>query len=160
MIYENYCSFEVSKLLKEIGFNEPCLKDYWYSDKELHSLSYGHLSYHKNEDLNTYHQYNKCTAPTYGGVIDWLKEKYNIWTYCCPSNLKEFGEWKGGAYWIKESVPIIFNNSSHYVYSNEPSEVIEQILLYLLKNVIQGTENCCTDRKNLKEEDDDDDWIL
>ena len=35
-IKEDFVSFEVAKLLKEKGFNEYCLKNYWSSDKELH----------------------------------------------------------------------------------------------------------------------------
>ena len=38
-ITEDYCDFETAKLLKEKGFNEPCLKEYYISSGELSSVS-------------------------------------------------------------------------------------------------------------------------
>jgi len=129
-----YCSFIVSKLLKEKGFNEYCLKNYWDSDEELHNWSYNGLEYHTNKEKNN--NTKDCSAPTHEQAIIWLKENHNIWIYCYPSNWKEYGEWEGGACWIDENVSVIFNNSSHSLYANEPEEVIEMVLLYVLRNII------------------------
>lgn len=124
-----YCSYSVSKLLKEKGFDEPCYN--WYnSNKELRQTD---LKLNNKDLLKSESEY---LCPTHEQVIIWLKENHNIWIYCYPSNWKEYGEWEGGACWIDENVSVIFNNSSHSLYANEPEEVIEMVLLYVLRNII------------------------
>lgn len=69
MIQEDYVSFETAKLLKEKGFNEPCLMCY-NSDKKLDN--YGHYYSCKNSDVFA------LTAPTLQMVMKWLRELHNI----------------------------------------------------------------------------------
>ena len=68
MITEDYVSFEVAKLLKEKGFNEYCLKNYWSSDKELHDWKW-ELSYNRNSDGNC--NTKDCAAPTLQMAMKW-----------------------------------------------------------------------------------------
>lgn len=75
MIKEAYVSFEVAKLLKEKGFNEYCLKNYWSSDKELHDWKW-ELSYNRNSDGNN--NTKDCSAPTQAMAMKWLREVHNI----------------------------------------------------------------------------------
>jgi len=75
MITEDYCSFEVAKLLKEKGFDEYSLKNYWSSDKELHDWKW-ELSYNKNSDGNR--NTKDCAAPTHQMAMKWLREVHNI----------------------------------------------------------------------------------
>ena len=64
MITEDYVSFETAKLLKEKGFNEPCVyvychdssEDIWDADKE---------------DI-------ACQKPTLQMAMKWLREKHNL----------------------------------------------------------------------------------
>ena len=131
-----YCSFELSKLLKEKGFNEYSF--FFYNNKkELDSIGKA-LNNASIDEGHDYGMRTKCevSAPTHEEAIIWLKENHNIWIYCYPSNWKEYGEWEGGACWIDENVSVIFNNSSHSLYANEPEEVIEMVLLYVLRNII------------------------
>ena len=75
MITEDYVSFESAKLLKEKGFDEYCLKNYWESDKELHGWTW-ELSYGKNSEKNTCCK--DCSAPTLQMAMKWLREVHKI----------------------------------------------------------------------------------
>ena len=67
MIKESYCSFEVSKLLKEKGFDEPCCGRYSIRSKEFH-LDCTKMC--NNGGLF------ECAAPTHQMAMAWLREKY------------------------------------------------------------------------------------
>ena len=73
---EDYVSFEVAKLLKEKGFNEYCLKNYWSSDKELHDWKW-ELSYNRNSDGNC--NTKDCAAPTLQMAMKWLREVHHYY---------------------------------------------------------------------------------
>jgi hypothetical protein len=68
IITEDYVSFEVAKLLKEKGFDEPCIAI--YEDKVLRTNTL--CDYH-NSELSSY-----VCAPTYQGVMKWLRIKHNL----------------------------------------------------------------------------------
>lgn len=65
MIKEAYCSFEVAKLLKEKGFNEPCRAVYEEEILRINTL----CDYH-NSELSSY-----VCAPTLQMAMNWLREK-------------------------------------------------------------------------------------
>lgn len=69
MITEDYVSFEVAKLLKEKGFDEPCLMCYTY-DKKLGN--YGQYNSYKNSEVFS------LTAPTLQMAMRWLREVHNV----------------------------------------------------------------------------------
>ena len=66
MIKESYCSFEVSKLLKEKGFNTPCSGRYSVRSKEFH-LDCTKMC--NNGGLF------ECAAPTHQMACDWVRKK-------------------------------------------------------------------------------------
>lgn len=66
MIKEAYCSFEVSKLLREKGFNTPCSGRYSVRSKEFH-LDCTKMC--NNGGLF------ECAAPTHQMAMAWLREK-------------------------------------------------------------------------------------
>ena len=69
MIKEAYCSFEVSNILKEKGFNTPCSGRYSVRSKEFH-LDCTKMC--NNGGLF------ECAAPTHQMAMAWLREKYGI----------------------------------------------------------------------------------
>ena len=75
MIQEAYCSFEVSKLLKEKGFNEPC-KDFYRKENEewLHRNTYEYNYF--NLQMPRWEDCYSC--PTHQMAMAWLREKYRI----------------------------------------------------------------------------------
>jgi len=75
MIKEAYCSFEVAKLLKEKGFDEPCM-GYYHT-----------IVYHANEkeiylsalcEKNSSWMGDCISAPTHQMAMAWLREVYHI----------------------------------------------------------------------------------
>ena len=72
MVSEDYCSFELSKLLKEKGFDGECVGCYWNSKKTF-DVNYEPLSY-SDGDLRD----EVILAPTHQMAMKWLREVHNI----------------------------------------------------------------------------------
>jgi hypothetical protein len=68
MIKEAYCSYEISKLLKEKGFDEECTHYFTYEDGEL--IEYTNGVYSRNSK-----DCHRCTSPTHQMATAWLREK-------------------------------------------------------------------------------------
>ena len=73
MIHEDYVSFEVAKLLKEKGFDEPCIA--LYEEKVLHINT---LCDYYNSELSSY-----VCAPTHQMAMKWLREVHHIHIEIC-----------------------------------------------------------------------------
>ena len=77
MIKEAYVSFELAKLLKEKGFDEPCYQKY-DSDGEL---SFNHVGYINSEkSCDDFY----ALAPTHQMAMAWLREIHNIFIVIEP----------------------------------------------------------------------------
>ena len=72
MIKEAYCSFEVAKLLKGKGFDEPCLQ-MWECGPDKKYLFRLQSSCYQNIT-----EEDSCLAPTHQMAMAWLREKYYI----------------------------------------------------------------------------------
>lgn len=68
-ITEDYVSFETAKLLKEKGFDEPCLSYFW---SEGIDTSYTDIPFTQN---NMYE--GQILRPTFQMAMKWLREKHN-----------------------------------------------------------------------------------
>ena len=71
-IDESYCSFELSKLLKEKGFNVGC-KYFYHSVEKIESIA---NKYPLNSELNS-----KYSRPTHALAIKWIWVNFGIWVY-------------------------------------------------------------------------------
>lgn len=69
IIKEDYVSFEVAKLLKEKGFNEPCF--YYYKDGNLMFSPF--LKGRNSYQTDTY------SAPTLQMAMRWLREVHHLY---------------------------------------------------------------------------------
>ena len=118
MIKEAYCSYEVSKLLKEKGFDEPCCGRYSIRSKEFH-LDCTKMC--NNGGLF------ECAAPTHQMAMAWLREKYGFHIYTFYEN--EF-HW----HYVIDSLTKKWRYSVSENKSND--EAIEAALKYTLKNLI------------------------
>ena len=74
MIQEAYCSYEVSKLLKEKGFDELCNKKY-NSYKSLVFAGKITELWQKNSEFDIDEE---CSAPTQQMAMRWLREVHDI----------------------------------------------------------------------------------
>jgi hypothetical protein len=135
MITEDYVGFETAKLLKEKGFDEYCLKNYWDSDKELHDWKW-ELSYNRNsgENRNT----KDCAAPTQSLVLKWLRLCYDIVIDISPNlTLNDVckGSFMSEIYQYGHIVPegeFGCNVGDDYTYE----QAVEAALKYTLENLI------------------------
>lgn len=71
MITEDYCSYEVSKLLKEKGFNVPCLA-HWHIGNDGHE-KFSDYPFNWNEKVKNDLGWLSC--PTHQMAMKWLREK-------------------------------------------------------------------------------------
>ena len=122
MITEDYCSYEVSKLLKEKGFEGIC--DYAYSNKG---------NYFEIDRSNFDEVY--CLRPTLQMAMKWLRLKHNILLFLLPT--QENGKlvylvevWT----WNEEEG--IYESTYAPMPRKEPEKAVEAALKYTLENLI------------------------
>lgn len=108
MIKEDYCSYEVAKLLKEKGFDEACYS-YYMTTKTLHTTFHNRVHveeepYFNSGDLDGMYDVEDksliediCSAPTHQMTCKWLREVHNLF--------------------VEIHVSIDLNGNYHYSYS-------------------------------------------
>lgn len=111
-IDETYCSFAVSKLLKEKGFEIPCIM---LVDEFEHLMNDG-----------SYYEY-KFPSPTHALAIEWIRINLGQWIYVVPQTL--LGKRKCDTYYHT----IVGDDITHSDFYNSPAEATEAALLYILK---------------------------
>ena len=128
MIKEAYCSYEVSKLLKEKGFDEECTHYYSCEDDEL--IEYTNGVYSRNSK-----DCHRCTSPTHQMAMAWLREVHNIIIVIEPHMHDYINEktssyvtslWQGDNYYEN----ITLKDYSTY------EEAVEATLKYVLEKLI------------------------
>ena len=127
MIKETYCSFEVSKLLKEKGFNCPC--KVVYSPK-------GIIKHYLKEEVYAHNlKGHKKLCPTHQMAMAWLREVHNICiviephAYDCINEKNSsyvYSLWQGDNYYENPEL------KSYPSYE----EAVEAALKYSLENLI------------------------
>ena len=140
MIQEDYCSFELSKLLKEKGFDIP--SNYaWHGgikepDFHRHSRNFNGGEY---KDLRT----KWYSAPTHQMAMKWLRELYkiSIEIYCIPSYTKGLVVWR---YMIRNcetcdevDYPNGYPAQEYLIYE----DAVEAALKYCLTKLINNETN-------------------
>lgn len=133
MINEDYVSFETAKLLKEKGFDEYCLKNYWSTDKELHNWGW-ELSYHRNSDRNR--NTKDCVAPTLQMAAKWLREVHKLFIFISTwlmheNNVQYYFE-------IREIKTSDFETLYDYTSEelNSPEKATEVAIKYCLEHLL------------------------
>ena len=148
MITEDYCSYEVAKLLKEKGFKESTQlvwyehlpspnavydleigkpkRDYFYWEKEGERNS----PWTNNSPVPSYINGEVYSCPTHQMAMKWLREVHNLWCEISPEGK---GLWYIEVYSLtdEEYIP---NSNAHEIKSYE--EAVEKALKYSLKNLI------------------------
>ena len=72
MITEDFCSFEVAKLLKEKGFNELCI--FKYSSEGVRMKAGVAIDEWQNSELDD----DECSCVSHQMAMKWLREVHNI----------------------------------------------------------------------------------
>jgi hypothetical protein len=123
-ITEDYCSFEVSELLKEKGFNEDCHALYDVNTEQLDIKNAGDVFNNKQWE-------NYISAPTQSLALKWLREVHNI--HCTIDiGYGNKTEYFSNIHSTKKS-GTLHNETGYY---NSYEESVEAALLYVLKNMI------------------------
>lgn len=125
MITEDYCSYEVAKLLKEKGFDESCYT--CYVEKEISHYDYSSTNYELIDGV--------ISCPTLQMAMKWLREEKSTLIVIEPHDYDYINEKsKSFSYslWVGD-------NYYEYIESKDyPSyeEAIEAALKYCLQNLI------------------------
>ena len=132
MITEDYCSFEVAKLLKEKGFDVPVNYEYHYKI----TIPQFHRKKHNFNGI----EYSNCSsewysAPTHQMAMKWLRKEHNILLFLLPA--QENGKlvylvevWT----WNEEEG--IYESTYAPMPRKEPEQAVEAAIKYCLKNLI------------------------
>ena len=122
MIKEDYCSYEVAKLLKEKGFHEPCIATYNSTTKNFQVEEI-------YEDW-TIHWKGYISAPTLQMAMKWLREVHDIDICVFPYQ----ADYISYSYKVK-----IYKNKEIYLTitdSKTYEDAVEAALKYCLQNLI------------------------
>ena len=128
MVNEDYLSFEVAKLLKEKGFDEPCFMSYWLRTKDKPELA------HLEQTSNNYSDCVSC--PTLQMAMRWLREVYKIFI---KINIVPYTTITMEQHYYfftiyRERKPV-YGHMIDYYYSTY-EEAVEAALKYCLENLI------------------------
>lgn len=139
-IKERFCSREVSKLLKEKGFNEPVHYEYHYTISEP--------QFHKKLHNFNGDEYSNCetewfSAPTHQMALDWLRQVYNIHIYIEMGIREDRRLDKYIAFWnptIRNILePDISEKAQEYFawrFYDDFKDAVDDSLLFILENLI------------------------
>lgn len=101
-ITEDYCSFELSNLLKEKGFN--CVTDMYYSPEgKLCCWMPNNLKSHL-DNLGAETWWWKCVAPTIQLACKWLRIKHNLCVIPIMTSKvirEKYGCWEADIYYYE-----------------------------------------------------------
>lgn len=127
MIEEAYCSNEVARLLKEKGFDEPCVRfSYQLKDRVKYGMD---KDCPTNTDLKPIYT-SVWSVPTYQMAMAWLREVHYLWIDIEPlTNHK----WTWGI-WFMNDPKLKMGESSQVISTYE--EAVEASLTFVLENLI------------------------
>ena len=79
MIEEQFVSFETAKLLKEAGFDVPCISQYMQNGFKWNGVSLNKVNFNEYESV--------FSCPTQALAARWLREAHNLHVYAVQTNL-------------------------------------------------------------------------
>ena len=128
MIKEDYCSYEVAKILKEKGFNESCYT--CYVEKEISHYDYSSTNYELIDGV--------ISCPTIQMTMKWLREIHNKH---CDIGYDIDLHWFFQIIDLKETIEYDYTETKYYHAENETGfnsyeEAVEAALKYCLDNLI------------------------
>lgn len=128
MILEDYCSYEVSKLLKEKGFDEEVLAVYIYDKLFVKG---------ENEIVNTANV-PIIPAPTHQMVMKWLREEKHYYIQIMLDSWALGGH--TGYYVVIQRIDndfeIMLQDALDEVFYNSYEDAVEATLKYCLENLL------------------------
>ncbi len=81
---ENFVTYKQALVLKELGFDEPCLAFFLNTGKFYTTVEYPHsITYHKQNQLGDYN-YDSTSAPLKQDIFKWFRDKHQIDGWVVP----------------------------------------------------------------------------
>lgn len=132
MITEDYVSFETAKLLKEKGFDEPCLSFFWTEDTG------SDVEYCDRPFTNKQLYSGQILRPTLQMAMKWLREMHNKH---CDVGYDIDLEWFFQIIDLKETVDYDYLETKYYHPENGTGfksyeQACEAAIKYCLENLI------------------------
>lgn len=78
---DQFVTYEIAKKLKELGFNESCLGDYYERDGKFELVIYGEFRPDTVEWM---------PSPLWQQAIDWLRTEHGIYVAYVPKSVHNF----------------------------------------------------------------------
>ena len=124
---EQFCDYETSKMLKELGFDEPCFGVYSVSGEFNYPHEVHQLYRPKNTQLGLY-----PTAPLFQQVKQWIYETHQAYIqldfdkdgYYIASLVSEDGNWN-----------FVLDNSKIHDYVEAENHAIQKSVEWLHENI-------------------------
>jgi hypothetical protein len=126
-IKEAYVSFEVAKLLKEKGFNEPCLSYFW-GEENNKEISYTDFQF-TNKQLYS----DQILRPTHQMACAWLREEHHIFIEIGTS-VDLNGNYHFGYTILDNKCKYLTRGYTDFNFNYE--DAVEAALEYTVKNLI------------------------
>ena len=128
---EAYCSYEISKLLKEKGFNEKCYGGYHleFDDNDNSVLMFEKwITYPHNNDFED--EGFLCSAPTHQMALAWLRQKHNI---NIEIHFNRYGpNYKYEIIYKPEILDDIYSTGNYLYYEDTVEAALEDVLKHLI----------------------------
>ena len=97
-IQNQFCNYKIALKLKELGFNEECIS-WYFNDKINNSIHICDIlalnKYYKQEDFKNTTNTEYILAPLWQQVIDWFREKHNIYITVNCVNWRDGKQFEG-----------------------------------------------------------------
>lgn len=122
-IQEAYCSFEVSKLLKEKGFKR--YTSMWY-DENGDTVLWGDIM-GDQDDID-----NHIASPTHALAIEWVRVNFGIWIQIHGWTNQPVDD----ELWKEAYQAFVNGDAMDVSIFKTPQEATEAALLYTLQNLI------------------------
>lgn len=124
MIKERICSYELSMLLQEKGFDELCDYYYEHSTDAPRQMTYDEIAESNNLCIK---------APTHQMACDWLGDIYDLYIIAYPYKR---GNSKGWCCYVYKTYNLLGQEKYVNETCNSCYEAIEAALKYALENLI------------------------
>lgn len=132
MIKEDFCSFEVAKLLKEKGFNEKCRGSYHSefddNDNPIVMLEEWTAQPYNNDFVD---EGFLCSAPTHQMAMKWLRENSDITISIFPTIETDMIVREDYNYAIYKNKTVVYQSCS-----TSYEDAVEAALKYSLERLI------------------------
>lgn len=124
-----YVTYNVAKLLKEKGFDLPCIY-FWFEKGNISKPSRKQFQIPFN--WNNFESGMRRSAPLQSDVVDWLLEKHGIWVSVDTNSTRKW-------LWRINQIELdsfIQNDDFNEDYFNSPKEAYESAFKYTLTELI------------------------